>query len=97
MDKKEMINRIAEEKGCKKVEAEEFLKVMENVFTEAFENKEEFTIPGVGKVNYSKKSERKVSNPQDGKFLGVLPAHIMPKIKLTKGIKDMFKPEIKTQ
>jgi DNA-binding protein HU-beta len=64
--KKELIERIAEEAGVSKSEAQKRFEAFEEVVTEALKAGEEIQITGFGKFSVKERKAREGRNPQTG-------------------------------
>ena len=84
MNKKELIDSIAQKTGVKKVEAEKVLSAYETL-----KKGERVTIIGFGTFTVSDRKERKGRNPKTGAEM-VIPAKKMPKFLVGKSFKESF-------
>jgi DNA-binding protein HU-beta len=66
MKKKELIERIAEEAGVSKSDAQKHFAAFEEVVTEALKSGEEVQITGFGKFSVKERKAREGRNPQTG-------------------------------
>jgi DNA-binding protein HU-beta len=71
MKKKELIERIAEEAGAPKSEAQKHFEAFEEVVTEALKAGEEVQITGFGKFCIKERKAREGRNPQTGEKLKI--------------------------
>jgi DNA-binding protein HU-beta len=71
MKKKELIERIAEESGVPKSEAQRHFEAFEEVVTEALKAGEEVQITGFGKFSVKERKAREGRNPQTGEKLKI--------------------------
>jgi DNA-binding protein HU-beta len=71
MKKKELIERIAEEAGVPKSEAQKHFKAFEEVVTEALRAGEEVQITGFGKFSVRERKAREGRNPQTGQKMKI--------------------------
>ena len=71
MKKKELIERIAEEAGVPKSEAQKHFKAFEEVVTEALKAGEEVQITGFGKFSVRERQAREGRNPQTGQKMKI--------------------------
>jgi DNA-binding protein HU-beta len=69
MKKKELIERIAQEAGAPKIEAQKHFEAFEEVVTEALKAGEEVQITGFGK--FSVMEAREGTNPQTGQKMKI--------------------------
>ncbi|MCZ7602273.1 MAG: HU family DNA-binding protein [Melioribacteraceae bacterium] len=85
MTKAEIVDHLAGKVGTTKKQATEFL----NTFVELTykQAKNEFVIPGLGKVSVGKRKARMGRNPQTGAALKI-PASKVLKFKFAKAAKD---------
>lgn len=85
MTKAEIVDHLAGKVGTSKKQATEFL----NTFVELTykQAKNEFVIPGLGKVSVGKRKARMGRNPQTGAALKI-PASKVLKFKFAKAAKD---------
>lgn len=87
MNKKDLIDKIAEEAGIKKVEAEKALKAFEDAIVEALKADDKVTLVGFGTFSVSNRKARKGRNPQTGAEINI-PAKKTPKFLPGKAFKD---------
>lgn len=73
MNKKELINAIAEKTGLTKVDIEKILVAQAEAMTTALIAKEEVFLPGIGRLRVKLRKERSGRNPQTGEA-SVIPA-----------------------
>jgi DNA-binding protein HU-beta len=71
MKKKELIERIAEEAGVPKSEAQKLFEAFEEVLTQALKAGEEVQITGFGKFSVKERKAREGRNPQTGEKLKI--------------------------
>jgi DNA-binding protein HU-beta len=71
MKKKELIERIAEEAGVPKSEAQKHFEAFEEVVAEALKSGEEVQITGFGKFSVKERKAREGRNPQTGQKLKI--------------------------
>ena len=71
MKKKELIERIAEEAGVPKGEAQKHFEAFEEVVTEALKAGEEVQITGFGKFSVKERKAREGRNPQTGQKMKI--------------------------
>lgn len=85
MTKAEIVDHLANKVGTTKKQATEFL----NTFVELSykQAKNEFVIPGLGKISVGKRKARMGRNPQTGAALKI-PASKVLKFKFAKAAKD---------
>lgn len=85
MTKAEIVDHLAKKVGTTKKQATDFL----NTFVELSykQAKNEFVIPGLGKVSVGKRKARMGRNPQTGESIKI-PASKVLKFKFAKAAKD---------
>jgi DNA-binding protein HU-beta len=71
MKKKELIERIAEEAGAPRSEAQKHFEAFEQVVTQALKAGEEVQITGFGKFSVKERKAREGRNPQTGEKLKI--------------------------
>jgi len=71
MKKKELIERIAEEAGVPKSEAQKHFEAFEEVVTQALKAGEEVQITGFGKFSVKERKAREGRNPQTGQTMKI--------------------------
>jgi DNA-binding protein HU-beta len=71
MKKKELIERIAEEAGVPKSEAQKHFKAFEEVVTEALKAGEEVQITGFGKFSVKERKAKEGRNPRTGQKMKI--------------------------
>jgi DNA-binding protein HU-beta len=71
MKKKELIERIADEAGVSKSEAQRYFGAFEEVVTEALKDGEEVQITGFGKFSVRERKAREGRNPQTGEKMTI--------------------------
>jgi nucleoid DNA-binding protein len=71
MKKKELIERIAEEAGVSKGDAQKHFEAFEEVVTEALKAGEEVQITGFGKFSVRERRAREGRNPQTGQKMKI--------------------------
>jgi DNA-binding protein HU-beta len=71
MKKKELIERIAEETGVSKSDAQKHFEAFEEVVTEALKAGEEIQITGFGKFSVKERKAREGRNPQTGQKMKI--------------------------
>ncbi|WP_026836251.1 HU family DNA-binding protein [Limisalsivibrio acetivorans] len=87
MNKKELIEMIADKSGLKKADAEKALKAFEESVVEALKADDKVTLVGFGTFSVSERKERKGRNPQTGAEM-VIPSKKVPKFVAGKLFKD---------
>lgn len=71
MNKKELIERIAEEADAPKSEAQKHFEAFEQVLAEALKGGEEVQITGFGKFSVRERKAREGRNPQTGEKMKI--------------------------
>ena len=71
MNKRELIERIAEEAGVPQGEAQNYFRAFERVVTEALKSGEEVRITGFGKFSVREHKAREGTNPQTGEKMKI--------------------------
>jgi DNA-binding protein HU-beta len=71
MKKKELFERIAQEAGVPKSEAQKYFEAFEEVVTEALKAGEEVQITGFGKFSVKERKAREGRNPQTGEKIKI--------------------------
>jgi DNA-binding protein HU-beta len=71
MKKKELIERIAEEAGVSKSEAQKHFEAFEEVVSEALKAGEEVQLMGFGKFSVKERKAREGRNPQTGQKMKI--------------------------
>ncbi len=71
MNKKELIERIAEEADAPKSEAQKHFEAFEQVVAEALKGGEEVQITGFGKFSVRERKAREGRNPQSGEKMKI--------------------------
>ncbi len=71
MNKRELIERIAEESGVPTSEAHKYVEALERVVTEALKKGEEVRITGFGKFSVRERKAREGRNPQTGEKIKI--------------------------
>jgi DNA-binding protein HU-beta len=87
VNKKELIEKIAEMSGLKKSDAEKALKAFKEATVEALKANDKVTLVGFGTFSVSERKERKGRNPQSGKEM-TIPSKRVPKFTAGKLFKD---------
>lgn len=87
MTKPELIDRLAEEAGTTKAQAERDLATICRIISGALVNGDSVAIPGIGKFEVKERAERKGRNPSTGESV-IIPASKAVTFKATKTLKD---------
>jgi len=87
MKKKELIERIAEEAGVPKSEAQKHFEAFEEVVTEALKAGEEVQITGFGKFSVKERRAREGRNPQTGQMMKIA-AQKVPSFSAGNALKE---------
>jgi DNA-binding protein HU-beta len=85
--KKELIERIAEEAGLPKSDAQKHFEVFEEVVTEALKAGEEIQITGFGKFSVKERRAREGRNPQTGQKMKIA-AQKVPSFSAGNALKE---------
>ena len=87
MKKKELIERIAQEAGVPKSEAQKHFEAFEEVVTEALMSGEEVQITGFGKFSVKERKAREGRNPQTGEKMNIA-AQKVPSFSAGNALKE---------
>jgi DNA-binding protein HU-beta len=87
MKKKELIERIAQEAGVPKSEAQKHFEAFEEVVTEALKAGEEVQITGFGKFSVKERKAREGRNPQTGQTIKIA-AQKVPSFSAGNALKE---------
>lgn len=87
MNKKEIVNVIAETNAISKVEAEEMYNFVTSTIIDLLSDGNDLAIHGLGKFEIKERDERTARNPQTGETLTV-PAHKVVTFKVAKPVKE---------
>ena len=87
MKKKELIERIAQETGVPKSEAQKHFEAFEEVVTEALKAGEEVQITGFGKFSVRERKAREGRNPQTGQKMKIA-AQKVPSFSAGNALKE---------
>jgi len=87
MKKKALIERIAEETGTPRSEAQRFFEAFEEVVTEALKRGEEIQITGFGKFSVKERKAREGRNPQTGQKMQIA-AQKVPSFSAGNALKE---------
>jgi DNA-binding protein HU-beta len=87
MNKRELIERIAEEAGVPQGEAQNYFRAFERVVTEALKSGEEVRITGFGKFSVRERKAREGTNPQTGEKMKIA-ASKAPAFSAGKALKE---------
>lgn len=90
MNKKELIEKMADKAGLTKTDAEKALKAFEDSVVDALKSGDKVTIVGFGTFSVSERKARKGRNPQTGEEINI-PAKKAPKFVPGKLFKDSVK------
>jgi len=88
MNKKDIINVVAEKNGISKKDAEAYINVVFESMTDALGKGEKVEIFGFGNFSVKESSERKGRNPRTGEEM-IIPARKSPAFKAAKALKDL--------
>ena len=87
MNKRELIEKVAEKNGTSKVEAAKAVNAVIGTMAETLKKGEKIQLVGFGTFETRKRAARKGKNPQTGEEL-VIPACVAPAFKPGKALKD---------
>ena len=87
MNKKELVDAVAEQADISKKDAEKALKAFVDVVTEEMKKGEKVQLVGFGTFEVSERAAREGRNPQTGKTMKI-EACKAPKFKAGKALKD---------
>jgi len=87
MKKKELIERMAEEAGVPRSEAQKYFDAFEEVVTEALKAGEEVQITGFGKFSVKERKAREGRNPQTGQKMKIASQKV-PSFSAGNALKD---------
>jgi len=90
VNKKELIEKMADKAGLTKTDAEKALKAFEDSVVDALKSGDKVTIVGFGTFSVSERKARKGRNPQTGEEINI-PAKKAPKFVPGKLFKDSVK------
>jgi DNA-binding protein HU-beta len=85
--KKELIERIAQEAGASKIQAQKHFEAFEEVVTEALKAGEEVQITGFGKFSVKERTAREGRNPQTGQTMKIA-AQKVPSFSAGNALKE---------
>ncbi|MBX0312022.1 MAG: HU family DNA-binding protein [Sulfurihydrogenibium sp.] len=71
MTKAELVAKVAEKSGLKKIEAERTINAVIDALAEAFKKGERVAVPGLGVFNVKVRKARKGINPKTGKEIKI--------------------------
>lgn len=89
MTRKELISKISEESGLTKKDSELALTAFTNVIEDALKCKDKVQLIGFGTFEVTERAARTGRNPHDGSTIEI-PAHVTPKFKPSKTLKDIL-------
>lgn len=90
MNKGELIERVAEEAGMTKAEAQKHFEAFAGTVTEALKGGEEVRITGFGKFEARDRASREGVNPRSGEKM-TIPAKRMPSFSAGNGLKEAIR------
>ena len=90
MNKTELIERVADEAGTTKAEAQKHFEAFTATVTEALKGGEEIRITGFGKFGARERAAREGVNPQSGEKMQI-PASRVPSFSAGKALKDSIR------
>ena len=90
MNKADIINKIADEIGTTKADAERAVEVIITAIEKSLKSGEEVSIAGLGIFSAKVRNARTARNPRTGEAIEV-PAMRVPKFRPAKALKDVVK------
>jgi len=90
MNKADIINKVHEELGITKADAERAVEVMMNSIVDTLKAGQEVSIAGLGIFSAKMRNARTARNPRTGEPIEV-PAMRVPKFRAAKALKDAVK------
>lgn len=84
----EILNYFADKTGLKRAQVKEMFDELANLAADEVKTKDEFTLPGFGKLVLSERRAREGRNPQSGETIQI-PAKTTLKFRLSKSMKDL--------
>ncbi len=90
MNKGELIERIADESGMTKAEAQKHFEAFTGTVTEALKGGEEVQITGFGKFEARERAAREGVNPQSGEKMQI-PAKKVPSFSAGNSLKESIR------
>ena len=90
MNKETMVEKIAEEAGINKTQANQALKTVFDAITATLKAGDKVTLTGFGTFLVSERKEREGRNPQTGEAI-TIPGGNVPRFKAGKALKDAVK------
>ncbi len=89
MNRKELINKIAEKENITKKEAEKYVDVVFDTITDAFVDGESVLISGFGTFQFKDRQPRKGVSPKTGEYI-TIPASKTVSFKPSNKLKDVM-------
>jgi len=90
MNKADIINKIHEELGITKADAERAMEVVMSSVVDTLKSRQEVSIAGLGIFSAKLRNARVARNPRTGEPIDV-PAMYVPKFRAAKALKDAVK------
>lgn len=90
MNKADIINKVSEELGTTKADAERAVELIINSITDTLKDGQEVSIAGLGIFSAKMRNARTARNPRTGEAIEV-PAMRVPKFRPAKALKDAVK------
>ena len=87
VSKNQLITDIADATDLSKADVRAVLEQLSEIVSDALENNDELTLPGIGKLKVTARPARTGRNPQTGKSIKIKAAKA-PKFRAGKGLKD---------
>ncbi len=90
MNKADIINKVSEELGTTKADAERAVEIIIDSITETLKKGQEVSVAGLGIFSAKVRNARTARNPRTGETIEV-PAMRVPKFRPAKALKDAVK------
>jgi DNA-binding protein HU-beta len=90
MNKADIINKVHEELGITKTDAEKAVETMMSCIVDSLSSGKEVSIAGLGIFSAKMRNKRTARNPRTGETIDV-PAMRVPKFRAAKALKDAVK------
>jgi DNA-binding protein HU-beta len=90
MNKADIINKVHEDLGVTKADAERAVETMISCIVDSLKDGNEVSIAGLGIFSAKMRNARSARNPRTGETIEV-PAMRVPKFRAAKGLKDAVK------
>ncbi len=90
MNKADIINKVSEELGTTKADAERAVEIIITSIEKTLKSGQEVSIAGLGIFSVKQRAAREARNPRTGEAIKV-PAMNVPKFRAAKALKDAVK------